>query len=157
VQTHTAIKIANWFIDRASRDGEVLTNLKLQKLLHIANGWHLHFKSEPLFFDQVEAWRFGPVVPAVYHAFKSFGAGAVTKVGQAAELAGDTLQIVESVWDSYGEIPAVTLVGMTHKPDSPWSQTVGKGLGQGTVIPQATIKMHYDELATRHVATKELK
>ncbi len=154
MQAHTAIQIANWFIDRASRDGEVLTNLKLQKLVHIANGWHLHFKNEPLFGDDVEAWPYGPVIPAVYHAFKSFGAGAVTEVGQVPVLTGDTLQIVESVWNSYGKISAITLVGMTHKPGSPWSQTVAKGLGQGTVIPRDSIKMHYDELATRFPAGK---
>ena len=150
VQILKATQIANWFIERAELEGEALTNLKLQKLLHIANGWHLHFTGgEPLFSEDVEAWTYGPVIPVVYHAFKSFGAGGLGKIGNPPQLTGTARQILDSVWNSYGKIPAVTLVGMTHKPGTPWDKVFQNGEGKGMVIPNASIKTHYDELANR--------
>lgn len=30
-----------------------------------------------MFFDTIEAWDFGPVVPNVYHTFKMYGGGQI--------------------------------------------------------------------------------
>ena len=146
----SATQIANWFVARAARDGEVLTNLKLQKLLHVANGWHLHFTSKELFGDQIEAWPYGPVVPTPYHAFKSFGAGGVSLIAPPAELTGTTLKVAEAVWKSYGNIPATTLVAMTHRPGTPWHEVYDDGQGRGSVIQTINIKKHYAELAKQN-------
>lgn len=144
---YSAISIANWFLERAAHDGEMLTNLKIQKLLHIANGWHLHFKNELLFPDRIEAWFYGPVIPSVYRSVKHFGADRIEPIGEAASLGGDSLEILEEVWKSYGCMSSVTLIALTRKPDSPWSKAYENGSGQGREITRDIIKTHYDKLA----------
>lgn len=145
---YTAIEIANWYIERATADGEVLTNLKIQKLLHIANGWALCFFDEPLFNDKIEAWPYGPVVPSVYKEFKHYGAGSVEQTDFAPNVDEQTKKVLESVWRFYGGKTAITLVALTHKENSPWSQVYRGGVGKGLTISNEVIKKHYDELAS---------
>ncbi|PKP61136.1 hypothetical protein CVT91_03840 [Candidatus Atribacteria bacterium HGW-Atribacteria-1] len=57
----------------ANKYGDLITNLRLQKLLYYTQVWHLvNFNKEPLFDDEIKAWNFGPVVEEVYHKFKNF-------------------------------------------------------------------------------------
>src|SRR5579871_1664070 len=50
--------------------GDVLTNLKLQKLLYYAQAWHLVHKDKYLFSEDFQAWIHGPVLPSQYQRFK---------------------------------------------------------------------------------------
>ena len=43
--------------------------MKVQELVYLASGEHLAIKGEPLIDEQVEAWRYGPVIPSLHHAF----------------------------------------------------------------------------------------
>jgi uncharacterized phage-associated protein len=66
--------IANFFIQASARQEENdMTNLKLNKLLYYAQGVFLARAGRPLFADDIEAWSFGPVVPAVYQRYKICG------------------------------------------------------------------------------------
>ena len=49
--------------------GELMSNLKLQKMLYYEQGFHLAKFNTPLFDEEIEAWMYGPVVPAVYNHF----------------------------------------------------------------------------------------
>lgn len=65
--------IANKFLHRAWMDesSELLSNMKLQKLLYYQQGFHLAYFGTPLFNEDIVAWQYGHVVPEVYDAFKS--------------------------------------------------------------------------------------
>ncbi len=67
--------IANELLKKAAEDGggDLLTNMKLQKLLYYEQGFHLAYFNQPLFNEAIEAWQYGPVVPLVYEHYKSFG------------------------------------------------------------------------------------
>ena len=64
------LAIANFFIKKAAGE-HGLTNLKLNKLMYISLGYSLSILKYDLFRDNVEAWTFGPVIPTIYHNFKS--------------------------------------------------------------------------------------
>src|SRR6056297_1796303 len=68
-----ARQIANWFIRRARRDNKTLSIMSLLKLIYISHGWHLEIFKSPLISNRIEAWKFGPVVPEAYTAFRSQG------------------------------------------------------------------------------------
>lgn len=69
---YKVIDIANQLLVKAYRasDGELMTNLKLQKMLYYQQGFHLAYFGTPLFDDEIEAWMYGPVVPSVYNHYK---------------------------------------------------------------------------------------
>ena len=68
-EKYTAFHIANYFLWRAWEEGVEVTPLKLIKLVYIAYGWNLVLnKDRPkLFEERIEAWKYGPVIPSVYH------------------------------------------------------------------------------------------
>ena len=59
---HNAIMIANWFVTRARENGKVLSVMTILKPCYIAHGGHLEIMEGPLFWNRVEAWRYGPVI-----------------------------------------------------------------------------------------------
>lgn len=76
-----ALSVACYMIKKAQEKrlggetGEItkITPLKLQKLLYFAQGIYLIENEDPLFEDPIQAWDYGPVVPAVYRYFRSMG------------------------------------------------------------------------------------
>ena len=63
MDTVGAIDVANELIRVAHENGKSISNMKLQKLLYLAQGIHLALENgAPLFEDTIEAWKYGPVV-----------------------------------------------------------------------------------------------
>jgi uncharacterized phage-associated protein len=138
---YEAIAVANYLIERAQRDGEALTPMKVQKLVYFAHGWNLALNDQPLINERVQAWKFGPVVAMLYQELKAFGSGPIPgpiKVlrfdGARVFLASPTLQespdyspdvekLLDRVWEIYGKYSAIKLSNATHAPGSPWEQT----------------------------------
>ena len=52
--------------------------MKLQKLAYFAHGWNLAIRNTPLINESVEAWKFGPVIPSLYHDVKGYGMEPIT-------------------------------------------------------------------------------
>ncbi|MGZ3389845.1 MAG: Panacea domain-containing protein, partial [Isosphaeraceae bacterium] len=74
---YDARAIANYFLERARREGKALDQMKIQKLVYFANGWHIAIKGEPLIDEQVEAWRYGPVIQSLRDALREYGDQAI--------------------------------------------------------------------------------
>lgn len=72
---YSALTVAKWFLwynDKIleEEDADLISNLKLQKLLYYAQGCYLALKNEPLFNEQIVNWAHGPVVEEIYHKYK---------------------------------------------------------------------------------------
>ena len=65
---YSASCIANYFIENTKS----IDNLRLNKFVYIAYGLALVYKERELFKDRIEAWEYGPVIPAIYHEFKKY-------------------------------------------------------------------------------------
>jgi uncharacterized phage-associated protein len=79
-----ANKIIHFVSD--SNAGDLISNMKLQKLLYYQQGFHLAYFGKPLFEEDIEAWMYGPVVPSVYSHFKTEGSGALHYEGDVVSL-----------------------------------------------------------------------
>jgi uncharacterized phage-associated protein len=105
--------IIKWFADDESR--ELVTNLKLQKLLYFAQGIHGALTGERLFSESVEAWDLGPVVPQSYHEFKTFGRNPIVLARAAKTITEPkALSTLDIVCDAFGRYSAGYLVELTH-------------------------------------------
>jgi uncharacterized phage-associated protein len=105
--TYSALVIAKWFIAWANTEEAEPSNLKLQKLLYYAQGHHLALEDTPLFREAIQAWSHGPVVPDVYHEYKSYGSGDLAVVDDDSfaweDVDDDTTQLLIQIWNSYGQ------------------------------------------------------
>jgi uncharacterized phage-associated protein len=116
----SALEVARAFVALCNEYGDLISNLKLQKLLYYAQGWHLCLYGKPLFDDVLEARIHGPVVPAVYNELKKFGSGPVSLDG--VELNSFPVKLIDhvrDVWESYGSLSAYDLERLSHQ-ETPW-------------------------------------
>jgi uncharacterized phage-associated protein len=118
----------------AGDEKDPLTNLRLQKLLYYAQAWSLVLRESELFPEEIEAWRWGPVVPAVYNNLPDGqGAGQVPPATfvDAPDLPPEDAELVRSVWEAYNQYSALQLSRMTHQ-ETPWLRAWGGGPTDGT-------------------------
>jgi uncharacterized phage-associated protein len=130
----SAVAVAEYFLALAASDdeGEFVSNMKLQKLVYYAQGFSLALHNEPLFDDAIEAWTHGPVVPAVYHAYKGQGNGAIEPPDEFdfGAYSEDEQALLDNVYAVYGQYSAAGLRALTHE-EPPWKNTpVGQAISQ---------------------------
>jgi uncharacterized phage-associated protein len=145
---HSAVEVANAFLELAQKEGISLTNMQLQKLVYIAYGFFAAVFNTPMFDDEIQAWSFGPVIPNLYHNLKKYGAGEVSSLLQTdttIEKDSPEMRIIENVWGSYKEYSAQELSDLTHQDGTPWS-AVWKKEKRNTKIPLHYIRSHYEKL-----------
>ncbi len=157
-----ALAVANHFIDLAKKEGKTLTQLGLIKRVYIAHGFSLAINNKSLLderFDKVEAWKYGPVIPSVYHSFKQYKTNPITDkavVMEWDEKSGhmsfpepelqdeDSQKVVEMVWKRYHEFSDSEMVNLTHRPGTPWAVCYVQG--QNCPIPDEITAMYYELL-----------
>ncbi len=145
---YSAPAIANAFLELAERDGKKLDNMQLQKLVYIAHGYNLARRGEPLFFNNVHAFEWGPVIPRLYKALRKYKAGVVTEPieidGSMPSPDSPEMDIIQEVWKKYGGFSGPRLSALTHQEGTPWMETwKAKQFG---VIPNELIASHYATL-----------
>lgn len=118
----TPHQVADFFIPCADPEsGDLLTHLKLQKLLYYAQGWRLALRGTPLFEEDLVAWPHGPVCPSVFQRFKHKGWNPIENRDAGTEEFPDGFpeDFLAEVWSCYGGYSAKMLENMTHAED-PW-------------------------------------
>lgn len=173
--SYSAYAIANYFLDLAAEKGAKLSPMKLQKLVYFAHGWHLALFDKPLINEQVEAWRYGPVIKSLYHSLKGFGnqpvdapivrrgnhraAGrlvsgvwtpGIDEEAHTLQEAAATKKFLRQVWDIYGDYTPVQLSNLTHVSGTPWDRVYkfwNQNPPKGTDIPQDWMREYFAGLA----------
>jgi uncharacterized phage-associated protein len=132
MKTYSARDIAEYFL-RLSIDkdsGELISNLKLQKLVYYAQALCLAGYNQQLFNDPIQAWAHGPVVESLYHAFKHNQGGAIKPTASypMPTLDKQTKDLLNEVYRTLGQYSAWRLREMTHS-ETPWIKANAKGSG----------------------------
>lgn len=167
---YKANAIANYFINLARKNGVTdLSPMKLQKLVYYAHGWTLGTLNKPLINEQIEAWKFGPVVPTIFHAAKEHGNNNINKPLLEFDFDADSLEftpckptvdannkeiieLLDVIWEVYGRLPAYQLSNMTHLSGTPWDTINKKYNGEipnNTDINTEIIKDWFEKEAER--------
>jgi uncharacterized phage-associated protein len=122
----TAVDLAKWLINHADREaGEVVTHLKLQKLLYFAQAYYLANYNKALFQEDFQAWTHGPVIPEVWHKFKKHGFDSLPEQTRAPAIKDNKIAgYMAAVLDRYGSIGAKRLEKITHE-HAPWKDARG--------------------------------
>jgi uncharacterized phage-associated protein len=157
---YPAKAVANKFIEIAKAKDSTITPMKLQKLVYFAHGWYLSLTNgQPLIDEKIEAWRYGPVVPSLYHEFKSHGNHPIGEYATDFKIEPEFCIItpklpedkslsafMEKIWDVYGKFTAIQLSNLTHQSLTPWDKVwVNGGVPKGTDIDDSIIKEYFDK------------
>lgn len=119
----SAIDVADYFLALAAseEEPELMTQLRLQKLLYYAQAWSLTLRGNPIFRDEIQAWTNGPVVRSVWNEFRECGNQPIERVvnKQAPPISQDDSEFIRSIWESYKSLSASGLRHKTHS-EAPW-------------------------------------
>lgn len=109
----TSIDVTKYIKSQMSTMGEV----QIQKLVYYSQAWSLAWDGRPLFSDHVEAWRMGPVLPALRYRTDSVE-------GDANAIDADARSVVDAVIAHYGKFHGSKLSQMSHD-EGPWREARG--------------------------------
>lgn len=140
----TCHDVARYFLSLVNaEEGDLMSNLKLQKLVYYAQGFHLALNGAPLFPEPIEAWTHGPVVPELYHSFKEYGGGPIPTVTDLdfSRYSPEVRELLDEVYSVYGQYSAWRLAEMTHN-EPPW-QRAAEARG---VIAHDVMREHFATL-----------
>ncbi len=156
-KSKSAQYVADYIIFNSS---EPLTPLHLNKFVFFSHGWKLGLHSYPLVNEPIEAWKYGPVVPSVYHTFKKYQSEVITKDNHF-DLEDNQLEnlknaidsifsteeknVMSDVMENYAEYTGEELIKITHKPNSPWDICYDPN-AFFTKIPNDVIKEYYRKI-----------
>jgi uncharacterized phage-associated protein len=150
--------VANYFLDIVDKNSREISLLAIMKCVYLVQGFSLALFDKSALnsnFDVVEAWKYGPVVPSLYHEFKRFGKKPITNY--KATVLDDNFELKEAklcdseikracqfVWNSFKDYSEWEMVKFTHKKNSPWDQVYVEG--QNKIIEDQITKEYFERL-----------
>lgn len=158
IQNVTPSDIARYFLFRSFQDGELITPLRMQKLVYYTYAWSLVNNKKKLFQESIEAWPNGPVIPSLYQELKHYGRSLIDEVflGLKNEKEFDALikkfppdvqKTLSSVYEAYMAKTPFELVVLSHS-EKPWVEARGtlSPTDHGTnQISDKTIMQYYGQ------------
>lgn len=139
---YSALDIAKYIIGYEHSKERSITNLRLQKLLYFVQAKALCDNKSSCFFEDMEAWDFGPVVPNVYYAYKIFGAMDIIERSVVDIEKKLKEKVINPMLEQCADYPTFQLVEITHEQD-PWKNAREKG--QHAVITKESIKDYFSK------------
>ena len=125
---YKAIDIAKYIVDFCTRNEIAISDLKLQKILYYIQLAFISNLNKFAFKDELEAWKYGPVVKNVYDIYSSFGSTKICLIyDDIIEFKPIEKNVINSVLLKCLPMDVWELVEMTHVPDGPWEQTYCEG------------------------------
>ncbi len=169
---YDAIDVARYIVNKFNSqdyiiNGYTISNMKLQKLLYLAQAFFLIEKNgEPCFRDKIKAWAFGPVVPGVYHEFKCYGNLPIPEIKSYLEynpnnpaemrrviyqsnISAEDKERLDAVIDAFKDWSAIELMNLTHTQE-PWINAYGGGHSYNDEITNSSIIQFFEKELSRN-------
>jgi len=155
IDSYTGIKeqklhaVVNFFLSQINEEaGASVTQMKLQKLLYYAKAWCLALADTPLFSQEIEAWKYGPVIRDVYAKYKIYGCNSLPKAEEydKSQFSNCETKILEAVKDAYMCYDALFLANLTHC-ETPWQEAYSTN--ENATISDEAIAAYYKQVATQ--------
>lgn len=138
----TANGIADYLLWFAKEHGDLLTPLKLQKLMFYADAWHMVMnEGQELIGEPFEAWVHGPVHRGTYNRFSVHRWNAIPCEAEKPDLPPGLEQFLRDVYTVFGGFSAYELEQLTHQ-EAPWKAA------RGNLPPDASCTATIDKALT---------
>lgn len=136
---YTAMDLSKYIVQKCIDDNYPVSNLQLQKILYYIQINYLK-RDDFAFFDDFEAWQFGPVVPNVYYRYCTHGASPIIFNFETPIISESDQEYINPIVELKRVLAPWDLVRETHKPNGAWAKIYQDGKGNHKVIPIDLIK-----------------
>ena len=98
---------------------------------------------KPLFYEQIEAWLHGPVIPDLYNEYEQYNSKAIPRPQDVNfDYYGDEIQaLLNDVYSVFGQYSAWKLANMVHE-ESPWKEVYESQ--PGGIISLDSMKKYFE-------------
>lgn len=145
--TNEALNLAGLIYERLSKLAPVET-LKLQKLMYYCNAWSLALTDRPMFRDEIQAWKHGPVVASLYPYHRGAVLIGEWPHGSGVDVPKRDSELAQQVVEIYGGRTGWALRELTHT-ETPWRDAwleSEQGRVRGFEISHTTMRDYYRSL-----------
>lgn len=120
------VNVAQYFFEMYKElTGEVVDEMKLHKLLYFAQRESLAITNTPLFKENFEGWKYGPVCKEVRNCYTKDGMYGT----DIEEISTESMYIANNILEQYGAYESWKLSQLSHKEIS-WINS-REGLSDG--------------------------
>lgn len=157
---YPASVIAYAFVEKGIEEGRFVTQMKLQKMVYFAHGYHLAKYGEALVNEKFEAWKFGPVVQDIYQTYKLYGSDPIMDTFflpkpprnyRYKPLTDSAADAIEYTWKVTKDLSANQLSHWSHLDGSPWA-TVYDSAKSSNTISDESIREYFQKLLAEQAA-----
>ena len=122
-----------------------ISNLKVHKLLFLAQVFYTRKYGDKLIDDSFEAWVYGPVLPILQRKLARFGSRNISDIFWRHRVTEDAQHkdVLEAFATISKNFTPGELLGITHKPGGAWDRYWRPEV-KGTVIPHKYIEAEYN-------------
>lgn len=115
--------------------------MSLEKLIYYAQAFHLVLTDEPLFPDEIHAWKWGPVIPRVYKDYSAYGSDPIVAPFEQviASLGTELERFLVEIVGFFCRHTATNLSRATHL-ETPWADA---NEANDNTISQLSLKSFY--------------
>ena len=136
---YAAIDLAKYIISKCINDGCPINNQTLQKILFYIQKDFLS-RDKYAFFDDIEAWGFGPVVPNVYYHYGGYGVMEIWYNHDDVVVPDKDKNRIDSIIEEKRQLPFWETAKEINRKGGAWDLTYDNGNGNRKIISQALIK-----------------
>ena len=143
-KTVTALQLAHYVLQYTTKYNIRITHLQLQKVLYYIQGYHLRDFGDPIFWDSIEAWQYGPVISSVYRKYFVHGSLPLRVDDETVlDVTPDQKKLIDSVIKRKATKRAAQLVSDTHA-EAPWKDLKSQvEAGRRPIITIEAIKEYF--------------
>lgn len=137
------MEVAKYIINKCTLDNYPISNLKLLKILYYIQIAFLQKFGEPCFEDDIQARKFGPVVPQVYRHYRKYSSLPIDIQYSDKDLPKfkeTQKKLIDSIIEDKREKYVWDLVTETHEKGSAWHTIYREGEGNYAIIPLQILK-----------------
>ena len=141
--------LADFLILESRERGDLVTPLKLQKLMFYSDAWFMALYDEELTTEKFQAWVHGPVALSQYHRFKDNRWRPIMDEIEMPDFDKRAANHLDEILDVFGPETGPALEMMTHS-ERPWIKAragIPAGEPCNTYISKKITKKFYASLA----------
>ena len=135
-----ALDIAEFIIKVAEEYGHPVNNLQLQMLLYYVQKKFIEV-GKSAFFDDMEAWKIGPVVPEVYHKYCVYAGMPIHYLDHGNEICikRNHKKIIMGIVEDMCKLSYHDMSNDIKSEGKAWSRMYEDGKGDHKIIPKDLI------------------
>lgn len=104
---YTCFDIANYFLSLISTElGDYISNLKLQKLVYLSQGFYLSMYGTILYSNNIEMSVVGPILPELYHKYEVYENNplpANKEYSTISHISSDIVYFLNKIYEQFGQ------------------------------------------------------